>query len=315
MMSAEFALVRESVMRLVFVILLICHVMGALEAAEIQEWVVPWEGSGPPVFDPSTEKFKRFDLDQGTGPPNLIVGDDGTVWYAGNRAAHIGKMDSASGQIEKIMMPIEAATDPHTLIFDQAGNIWFTLQHSNMIGRLAMKSDKVDLVDVKTPRARPYGIIVDPEGRPWIVLLGTNKLATVDPVSMVLTEIDLPRKGARPRRIDRTADGRIWYVDYKDGYLGAYQPSDQSFQEWPAPSAGGSGPYAMAVDAEDRIWFVETAPSPNTLVGFDPKSGSYFSEDPIPSGAGSVRHMVFDAKTNALWFGTDTNNLGRAKLP
>jgi len=28
-----------------------------------------------------------------------------------------------------------------------------------------------------------------------------------------------------------------------------------------------------------------------------------------------VRHMVFDDKRNAIWFGTDTNNLGRASLP
>jgi len=28
-----------------------------------------------------------------------------------------------------------------------------------------------------------------------------------------------------------------------------------------------------------------------------------------------VRHMYFDAKTNSVWFGADTNTVGVAKLP
>lgn len=320
-----------------FVVVLLCWLgVEAVAAAEIQEWLVPWEKSRPrdpdvgpdgriwfvgqvsdyiAVFNPSSEEFKRIDLDPGTGPHNLIVGDDGTIWYAGNRAAHIGKMDSSSGQIQQIIMPHKRAKDPHTLVFDDRGNIWFTLQRSNLIGRLAIDSGKIDLVEVETPNALPYGILVDDHGNPWIVLLGTNRLATIDPATLSLTEIELPRAGARPRRIGRTDDGRIWYVDYREGYLGAYQPASQSFQEWRAPSASKSGPYAMAVDDEDRIWFVETGPKPNILVGFDPRTASYFSQDPIPSGAGTVRHMVFDAKTNSLWFGTDSNYLGRARLP
>lgn len=70
-----------------------------------------------------------------------------------------------------------------------------------------------------------------------------------------------------------------------------------------------------ASDRAGRIWFAETGVKPNRLVGFDPKSGRFFSLTDIPSGAGSVRHMVYDVKTGALWFGTDENTLGRASLP
>ena len=320
-----------------FIVLIVClFAAGAISAAEIQQWQVPWADSRPrdpdvgpdgriwfvgqgsdyvAVFDPSTEEFKRFDLGPGTGPHNLIVGDDGTVWFAGNQAGYIGRLNSGNGQIEQIAMPDARAKDPHTLVFDGRGNIWFTLQQSNMIGRLAMESGEVDLVAVKTPRARPYGILVDDHGRPWIVLFGANKLATIDPATLLLTEIEMPRQGARPRRIGRTEDGRIWYVDYQEGYLGAYDPANQTFEEWPAPAGGKSAPYAMAVDDQNRIWFVETYPEPNVLVGFDSKTARYISQDPIASGAGSVRHMVFDGNTNTLWFGTDNNTLARARLP
>ncbi len=306
------------------------------QSAGIQEWTVPWPNTRPrdpdvapdgsiwlagqaghyvARFDPKTESFRRFELPDGAGPHNLIVDRDGSIWYAGNRQAHIGHLNADDGSIDQIAMPNPAARDPHTLVFDSRGNIWFTVQHGNFIGRLNKASKAVDLVPVPTKRSRPYGIVVDAEDRPWAVLLGTNKLATVDPETLQLQEISLPRTAARPRRIGITADGMIWYADYAKGYLGCYDPGSGQFKEWPAPAGELSQPYAMGVDGRNRIWFVETGPDPNTLVGFDPETGAFFSNTAIPSGAGAVRHMVYDQARNALWFGTDTNNLARADLP
>jgi len=107
----------------------------------------------------------------------------------------------------------------------------------------------------------------------------------------------------------------VWYVDYQQGALGRYDPATGDIREWPAPSAADSRPYGMAVDDLDRIWFVETGPSPNRFVGFDTRSETFVAETAIPSGGGSVRHMEYHAATQSVWFGTDTNMLGRASLP
>ena len=131
---------------------------------------------------------------------------------------------------------------------------------------------------------------------------------------MAVTEIDMPAENARGRRIGITSDDRIWYVDYARGYLGRYDPASGQFKEWANPGGERSRPYAMTVDDKDRIWFVETGPSPNTLVGFDPKTEQFFSVTPIESGAGAVRHMVFHKPTGMIWFGTDANTLGRANV-
>ena len=71
----------------------------------------------------------------------------------------------------------------------------------------------------------------------------------------------------------------------------------------------------MAVDHLDRIWFVGTGDRPNHLVGFSTVSKEFTSITRIPSGAGSVRHMVFDSQAKAIWFGTDDNTIGRATVP
>ena len=88
-----------------------------------------------------------------------------------------------------------------------------------------------------------------------------------------------------------------------------------TIREWAAPSGASSGPYAMAVDNLDRIWFVETGEVPNNLIGFSTKTEAYISITRIPSGAGSVRHMFYDERSRAIWFGTDYNTIGRATVP
>lgn len=303
---------------------------------ELREWQVPWPESRPrdpyvdnqdrvwfvgqrthyvAYLDPETGEFERYDLDDGVGPHNLIVDEEGIVWYAGNRAAHIGKLDPETGEITKYPTPEPHARDPHTLDFGAGDLIWFSSQGGNGVGRFDSSSGEVDVVPLPTERARPYGLVVAPDGRPWFTEFGTNKLGTIDPESMELTEHDLPREETRPRRLQLTSDGAVWYVDYAEGYLGRLDPASGEVREWRAPAAGESRPYAMAVDDQDRLWFVETGPSPNRLVGFDPSTEEFFSVTEIESGGGAVRHMVYHAPHGAIWFGTDTNTIGRAVLP
>lgn len=319
---------------LVSLLLLLCNAADA--AGIITEWEVPWTTGRPrdPYLDssgnvwfcgqggaylarlnPATGKFDKFDLGEERGPHNLIIDAQDQVWYAGNTTGHIGKLDPATGAIQKFPMPDEKARDPHTLIWDRDGNIWFSVQVGNFIGRLTVASGKVELVPVSTPSARPYGIVIAPDNRPWIVLFGTNRLAAVDPATLRLTEIELPRSDARPRRIGVTTNGDIWYGDYAGGMLGRYRPSDGSFREWRLPGGAGSWAYGMAVDDRDRVWVAETGVQPNHLAGFDTATEEFFIREPVPSGGGTVRHMFFHPATRTVWFGADTNYVGRVAVP
>lgn len=305
------------------------------QQVEIQEWEVPYPESRPrdpyvapdgkvwfvgqrthyvASFDPNTGQFNKIDLPGQAGPHNLVVDDKGTIWYTGNRVGNLGKVDPKTGKIQTFPMPDSAVRDPHTLIFGNDGQMFFTAQGANYIGRFTPATGEIKLAKVQTPRARPYGIEMDSKGTIWANLFGTNKLAKVDPNTLAITEIEMPNAQARGRRIAITSDDKIWYVDYARGYLGRYDPVTKQFKEWEAPSAQESRPYAMTVDDKDRLWFVETGPSPNNLVGFDPKTEAFFSVTPIESGAGAVRHMVFHEPTGMIWFGTDANTIGRADV-
>ena len=314
----------------------------AQEPIAIEEWEVPYENSRPrdPYVGPDgrvwfvgqrsdyaawldreTGEFTRFDLPDGAGPHNLIVDDGGVVWYAGNRAQHIGRLDPATGEIEQIDTG-EAAPDPHTLVWDHEGDIWFTVQFGNRVGFLDMETREVTLVDMPAPEGtgrrastRPYGIKIDSNNRPWIVLFGTNKLATIDPGSFELTTWDLPDPDSRPRRMVIDSQDNVWWVDYALGKLGRFDPETEEITEWDMPGGENARPYAVEIDPDDRIWFVETGLDPNMFVGFDPDTEEFFSRTAVGSGGGTIRHMYYEPETNSIWFGADTNTVGQAKLP
>ncbi len=314
---------------------ILAQVGSSSSTLEVKEWPVPWEGTRPrdpyvapdgkvwfcgqagnylASFDPATEEFKRFEVPERTNPHNLIIDDDGFVWYAGNLNAHIGKLDPGDGSITRFPMPDPEARDPHTLVFNQQGNIWFTVQGGNFVGYLDTTTGDVRLVSVPTSGARPYGIKIDAQNQPWVVLFGTNKLATINPSTFELTEIELPESSSRPRRLEITKEGLIFYVDYSRGYIARYNRNTGSFTEWLLPGGEKSRPYGTAMDHQGIIWIAESGLDPNRLVGFDPGNETFFGITEIPSGGGTIRHMYFHPPTREIWFGTDTNNIGRAAV-
>ena len=298
---------------------------------DIQEWEVPYEGPrsrDPWVggddtiwfvrqvthyvgrLTPSTGEFKQYFLGEGAGP-HTVISDNRGVWYAGNRDAHIGLLDPETGDIQRFVPPGEGRRDVHTMDFDSQGRIWFTEQGGNRIGRFDPDTEEFQMYDVPTQGARPYGIVVHND-QPWAVLFGTHKLATIDNGELV--EIDLPREEARPRRLAVSSQGHVYYGDYAGGYVGRYEPETGEIEEWRAPSAEQSKPYAVAMDGEDRFWIVETGVSPNVFVAFDTQTHTWSQSFAIPSRGEVVRHMVYEPKENAIWFGTDSNTIGIARI-
>jgi virginiamycin B lyase len=306
---------------------------------EIKEWPVPWAYSQPrdphvaspdrvwfisesgnylASFNPQTQRFSKIDLNDEPAPRGLIVaaGANGMVWYTSSTHGYIGRYDPVSRMIARFPMPNDAANDLNDLAFEAGQrNIWFTVKEGNIVGRLRLVNGIVDLAGLTTPHALPDGVAMAPNaGNPWFALSGTNKLATIDVRTFTLTEHALPRVAARPNRIAFTSDGRLWYADTAEGYLGAFTPGSGATKEWPMPGGKTSRPAALAVDSQDRIWTVETGRKPSTLIGFDPKTERFIDATPVPSG-GAIPAMSFDTASTALWFATDANTIGYAKVP
>ena len=85
-----------------------------------------------------------------------------------------------------------------------------------------------------------------------------------------------------------------------------------------SPLAGKPAPKSMLVDlARLEREYYERKPDvgdPNQLVGFDTHTLRFVGSAPVPSGGGAVRHMFYDRRTQTIWFGSDANTLGRARV-
>jgi virginiamycin B lyase len=305
-------------------------------AVTIKEWPVPWPDTHPTdpfvarpdavwfvgstghylaMLNPQTGAFKRIDLIDEPGPQSVIVAANGMVWFSGTQREYIGRFDPVNRRIAHFPMSNDAASDPSRLMFERGErNIWFTAPASNIVGRLRLDSGVVDLLGVPRANAHPEGMASDAEGTPWFALSGTSTLAKVSPLQFAMTAYPLKRKDAQPRRIAFTSDGRLWYTDFAQGYLGVFTPATKEQKEWRFPGGKDSHPLALAVDSRDHVWAVETGAQPSKLIGFDPKTEKFFGATAIPSGGGTVSGLRYDTGSGGLWFGTQKNTIGFAKV-
>jgi len=323
--------------RYLFLLIVMCAVAGPGDArgdtVDIREWLVPWEDSGPADpfvgprgrvwfvsanndyignFTPGTAEFNRYDLQKGTNPVALLVDAGRTLWFLSEGRREIGNLDPGTGRVSALDMPQRRAREPRSMTFDRDGNIWFTVSRDNFIGRVDVASGSVSMIPLATDNAAPFGITAGARNELWIAASGANLLLRVDAETLSIAEFAIPNEDARPRRIAVSSDEKVWYADYERGRLGRFDPGTGDFAEWEMPGGEDSQPFGMVIDRNDRLWIVETGRIPNRLIGFDTATGSFLTETDVPSGAESVSQLYYHEPSGEVWFGTQTNYIGRA---
>ena len=163
-------------------------------------------------------------------------------------------------------------------------------------------------------KLRLRDIVITTDNMPWAIATEDNQIVRVNRADMSVTEIETPNEKSDFRQLATTSDGKLWFTDFEFGTLVRYDSQSNYFEEWLLPGGANSKPGGMAVDKDDRIWLVETGQNPNRLVGFDTGTQTFLTETAIPSGAGSVSHLHYFEPAGEMWFGTETNYVGRAKV-
>jgi len=85
------------------------------------EWTVPTKGSHP--HDP-------------------LAAPDGTIWYTGQMASVLGRLNPRTGTFREYRTKTPDS-GPHGLAADQEGNIWFTGNFAGYIGKLDPKTGSI----------------------------------------------------------------------------------------------------------------------------------------------------------------------------
>ncbi len=139
-----------------------------------------------------------------SGPHDPAVAPDGSLWYSGQMANKLGRLDPKTGEIKEYPLKTEGS-GPHGLVADSQGNIWFTVQNGNFVGRLDPRTGEIRLKEVRTPRAVPYGIV-------WYSESGVmpNTLVRFNPTSQAFARENIPSGGGVVRNMVATPAGDLY---------------------------------------------------------------------------------------------------------
>ncbi|HVA94408.1 MAG TPA: carboxypeptidase regulatory-like domain-containing protein [Candidatus Dormibacteraeota bacterium] len=248
-------------------------------------------------FNPDTHVWKLFKVPTpDSGPHGLVSDANGNIWFTENYVGKIGRLDARTGAFSEFSTHL--AKDPHTPVIGPDGAVWFTAQNSNVIGRLDVDTGKVTEYGIPTQNSHPYGMVSANDGGLWFCELTGQRLGRVDPSSGVITEFTPSEPNVHPRRLV-AVNGAIYFTDSGGGRLGRLTLADKKFKFWNSPSGKNSEPYGIAADSTGKIWYVESAASPNKLVRFNP-AVEVFTVFAMPAPDSSVRNIARDAR-GRLW--------------
>src|SRR5919109_3232474 len=86
------------------------------------------------VVSAAAQEVRYYDVPKGDGPHDVAAAPDGTVWYTGQLAGVLGRLDPKSGAVERI--PIGSGSAPHGVIVGPDGAAWVTDSGLNAIVRV-----------------------------------------------------------------------------------------------------------------------------------------------------------------------------------
>lgn len=251
-------------------------------------------------FDPRTQQFQEWQLPAGTKPHGTAVTRDGRVIFVGNGDGSICELDPSTGAIQR-RVTSSATSKPYATALDAAGNVWVTARAGKVM-RLARSTGAITEYAMD---GEPYGILLDARGVVWVTRIAADKLTGLDPATGKTVDIAFP-PGSKPRRLAKAPDGMLWVSLYGTGRLAKVDPvSNRVLKVYTVPGGDVAGPYAIGVDARDRVWATEF--QTDSIVILDPATEK-FRVVALPLRQSGARNAWLDGQ-GRFWYVASTKGL------
>lgn len=233
----------------------------------------------------------------GAFPHDPLATADGAIWYTGQRASLLGRIDPATGAIREYPTSIPDS-GPHGLVADAAGNIWFTANSAGYIGKLDPATGAITAYRMPDERARdPHTAVFDQHGMLWFTVQGANFVGRLAPQSGAVRLVALPTARSLPYGIVVSSRGVPFFAEFGANRIGRIDPDTLAIREYVLPNAA-SRPRRLALTTDDAIWYSDYA---RGFIGrLDPETGAT-REWPCPGGAASQPYGI-TALEDVIWF-------------
>jgi virginiamycin B lyase len=261
--------------------------VGVLDVT-IREWTVPTPDSHP--HDPA-------------------VAPDGALWYTGQNANTLGRLDPATGRFQEYPLPTPDS-GPHGLVADRNGDIWYTGNRAGLVGRLDPRTGRVTEYRMPSPAARdPHTPVFDGRGVLWFTFERANMVGRLDPGTGKIDLREVPTRDAEPYGIAVNGKGVPFFCEFGTNKLASIDPATLRVAEYALPE--GARPRRLAISADDSVYYTDHARG--RLGRFDPATGRV-QEWPSPGGSGSRPYGITITPDGMVWYsesGVQPNTLVR----
>jgi virginiamycin B lyase len=232
----------------------------------------------------------------GSRPHDPMAAHDGRIWYTGQLANMLGRLDPSTGEIKEYRLK-RGQTAPHGLAEDHDGNIWFTGNFAGLIGKLDPKTGDVTEYKLPDPAAKdPHTLVFDHDGILWFSVQQGNFVGRLDPQTGEIKLVQPPTAKARPYGMAVNSKNVVFFVEFGANKVATIDNA-MKINEYPLPDPAAR-PRRIAIDADDIVWYTDFARG--FLGRLDPKTGKV-TEWPSPSGPKSQPYGIAYAK-GALWY-------------
>jgi len=158
--------------------------------------------------------FHEFDVPTpNSRPHDPAVAPDGALWYTGQLANKLGRVDPKTGVIKEYQLKT-ADSGPHGLTADADGNIWFTANFKEYIGKLNPKTGDVQEFPIDPAAKGPHTPVFDQQGTLWFTVQQGNFVGKLDPKTGKVTLKESPTPRSVPYGIAINSKGVPYFCAF-----------------------------------------------------------------------------------------------------
>jgi len=249
------------------------------------------------ISGPVKVSFKEWKVPTpGSRPHDPLAAPDGSMWYSGQMANVLGRLDPKTGKIKEFTLPPQSG--PHGLTFGPDGNIWYTANFGGYIGMLDPKSGAVRRFRLPDPNARdPHTPLFDKNGVLWFTVQSAYMVGRLDPKSGEIKLVTSPTPKSRPYGMALNSKNVVFFVEFGANKVASIDSKTMDIKVYPLPDPDAR-PRRLAISPDDMIWYADFARG--FLGRLDVTTGKV-TEWQSPSGPKSEPYGIVFTK-GALWY-------------
>jgi virginiamycin B lyase len=232
-------------------------------------------------------------------PHDPAVAPDGSLWYTGQGANKLGRLDPRTGEFKEYALKT-AKSGPHGLVADKDGNIWFTAISGGYVGKLDPKSGEIaEYRPADGTNIDPHTPVLDHDGILWFTNEETNYVGRLDPKTGKITLTRVPTAHAVPYGIVILPNNAPFFCEFGANKLASVEPGTMKIREYVLPAADAR-PRRIALAPDGTIYYSDYARG--YLGHFDPVAGRLLKEWASPGGPESEPYGIAITKDGKVWY-------------